>query len=351
MSVGGTASERAGEGTGAASAAAPGPFVRTVLGDVAPETLGRVNYHEHLFQTTPLLPGDELDDEDLSRGETESMRDAGIDSMIDATPWGLGRDPAAVARISRATGVRVVATAGFHREAHYPGREDVLTLAADEIAAQCLRELTVGQAAVDALAGAAVPSIAEDVALGPDGAPVRAGILKAGIGYWSFTPFEQRVLEGVAAAHRATGAPVMVHLEHGTCAHEVLDRLADRGVAEHRVVLAHIDRSPDPILYGELAARGAFLGCDGAARLKDHPESALIAAIAAACEAGYGGSILLGGDVARRSRYSAYGGMPGIAYLTARFAPRLASRVGDEAIRGFLTDNPRRLLAWSQPHD
>ena len=32
--------------------------VRTVRGDVAPGSLGRVNYHEHLFQVTPLLPGD-----------------------------------------------------------------------------------------------------------------------------------------------------------------------------------------------------------------------------------------------------------------------------------------------------
>ena len=32
--------------------------VRTVLGEVPAATLGRTDYHEHLFQVSPLLPGD-----------------------------------------------------------------------------------------------------------------------------------------------------------------------------------------------------------------------------------------------------------------------------------------------------
>jgi hypothetical protein len=48
--------------------------VRTVLGDVPTERLGRCDYHEHLFQASPLLVGDELDDEQASRQEAESLR-------------------------------------------------------------------------------------------------------------------------------------------------------------------------------------------------------------------------------------------------------------------------------------
>ena len=63
---------------------APIGTVKTVLGENDAWSLGRTNYHEHLFQITPLLPADE--------------------------------------RISRATGVHVVATTGGHREARYaPG--------------------------------------------------------------------------------------------------------------------------------------------------------------------------------------------------------------------------------------
>jgi hypothetical protein len=78
--------------------------VRTVLGDVPMERLGRCDYHEHLFQASPLLVGDELDDEQASRQEAESLRRAGIDAFVDATPTGLGRNPGSVARISQSAG-------------------------------------------------------------------------------------------------------------------------------------------------------------------------------------------------------------------------------------------------------
>jgi len=55
--------------------------------------------------------------------------------------------------------------------------------------------------------------------------------------------------------------------------------------------------------------------------------------------------LLLGGDVARRTRYVAYGGMPGLAYLPRRFLPRLRAEVGDDVVATLLVDNPARLLA------
>lgn len=67
--------------------------VRTVLGDIPSERLGRCDYHEHLFQVSQLLVGDELDDEQASMQEAEALRRGGIDALIDATPTGLGRNP------------------------------------------------------------------------------------------------------------------------------------------------------------------------------------------------------------------------------------------------------------------
>ena len=73
-------------------------LVRTVLGDIDPALLGRVDYHEHLFQVSPLLPGDELDDERASGEEATLLQASGFEAMVDATPFGLARDPAALAR-------------------------------------------------------------------------------------------------------------------------------------------------------------------------------------------------------------------------------------------------------------
>lgn len=308
--------------------------VRTVLGDVPVGDLGRVNYHEHLFQVSPLLPGDELADEPASQAEAASLLSSGFDTMVDATPIGLGRNPEAVARISSATGLTVVATTGAHRDAHYPTGHWLRDLDAQALTALFVADLTTGMPRVDG---------SGERATGPDGAPVHAGALKAGVGYWSISGFERAILDAVAAAHTATGAPVMVHLEFCTAAHEVLNILEQGGVASNRVVLAHADRNPDAGLHLDLAARGAFLGYDGMARPRTRTDAELLDLTAEVVAAG--ASVLLGGDVARSTRYVAYGGMPGLAYLAQRYLPRLAERIGDDAVRNILTDNAHRWLA------
>jgi predicted metal-dependent phosphotriesterase family hydrolase len=311
--------------------------IRTVLGDVSPGDLGRVNYHEHLFQVSPLLVGDELADEQASQEEAASLAASGFDAMVDATPVGLGRNPEAVARVSAATGLSVVATTGAHREAHYAADHFLREYGDSELADLFTADLLEGMPALD---GGTTP------AFGPDGEHVRAGVLKAGVDYWAISAFERAVLGGIARAHERTGAPVMVHLEFCTAAHDVLDLLERDGVPPHRVVLAHADRNPDAGLHVELAARGAFLGYDGMARPRTRTDAELLDLTARVVEAGAGGSVLLGGDVARSTRYAAYGGMPGLAYLGDRYLPRLIDRIGDEAVRGILVANAGRWLTW-----
>ncbi|MEV7632449.1 aryldialkylphosphatase [Microbacterium sp. NPDC089318] len=320
-------------------------LVRTVLGDVDPGSLGRLDYHEHLFQLSPLLPGDELDDEQASGAEAASLKHSGIDAMIDATPVGLGRNPAAVARISASTGLGVVATTGRHREAHYGDAHPMQAWDAERLAALFIADVQTGMAVDDAL----IPeSGAVAVARTPDGQPVRAGMLKGGVGYWSISAFERTTIDALSSAHRATGAPVMMHLEFCTAAHEVLDLLAAEGVASDRVVLAHADRDPDAGLHASLAERGAYLGYDGFARSRTRSDAELLQLTASVVADGWSERILLGGDVARRTRYLAYGGMPGLAYLGDRYLPRLRALIGDEAVNGMLVDNPARLLPLSR---
>ena len=303
-------------------------FARTVLGDVPVRRLGRLNAHEHAFQVSPLLPGDELADEAASTSEFELLRESGFDAVIDATPVGLGRQPEALARVAAASDLHIIAATGMHRDAHYAG-SSLLELSASERAELFVRDIAEGMPAGDT-----------------GGAPtdVQAGIAKVGIDYWQITPAEEATIEAIAEAHTETRVPVLVHLEFCTAAHEVLDRFLSLGVVESAIVLSHADRNPDPGLHAELMARGAWLGYDGVARPKTRTDDELLTLTERVLERGPN-RVMLGGDVARSSRYVAYGGMPGLQYLGDRYLPRLRERVGSVAVETMLVTNPAAFLS------
>ena len=312
-------------------------IIRTVLGDIEPSQLGVLDYHEHLFQRSPLLPGDELDDEGRSGLEAQLLFDGGVAAIIDATPTGLGRDVEATARISMNTDLTVIHTTGAHHGGHYTLGHSLLERTSKQLTELFLSDIRGGFRLDDGTP-----------ATTPDGRLIRAGIVKAGIRYWSIGAFELRVLEAVAATSLATSCAIMVHLDYGSATHEVLDLLEALGVAANRVVLAHIDRNLDSGLHSDLAARGAYLGYDGMARHSEAPDSAILECLERVVHSGGAERLLVGGDVARRSRYLGYGGMPGLEYLPKRFLPRLRDCIDESTYDLVTTGNGSRLLSMPE---
>lgn len=293
------------------------PIVRTVLGDIDPASLGATDAHDHAFFASPLLAGQELDDLDKAIEEVRTLAAAGASAFVDWTPLGLGRDLDALRVVSKATGVHIVASTGVHREAHYAPDHPLRRESEDELEAR----------------------FSADVASGSGG-------IKVGADYHRLSPFEQTVFEAAAAAHRRTGAPVLVHTELGTHGAEILERLA--GVEP--IVLAHIDRNPDAAVHAELAAAGAYLEYDGPGRAKYWPDSTILQLIADVTERGHADRLLCGGDLAGRHMSRAYGGGPGMDYVFAQFKPRLERELGVELSRQIFVDNPARAFAF-EPRD
>lgn len=304
-------------------------IIRTVLGDVPPSRLGRTDVHEHLLMASPLLAGDELDDVGRSAAEAAEMRDAGMDALVELTPMGLGRDPGGVAEIARRSGLHIVLATGVHRDAHYGPCHWVRTVPDDVLADAFTRDLLLGCAAAD----------------GEPQTSIRAGVIKVGIGYWNISALERRVLTAAAEAHHRTGAAIICHLERGSAAHEAMAVLTGLGVAPDRVALAHLDRNPDPGLHAELASAGVYICYDGPGRTKDWPDSVILSCLLKVASSGYASRLLLGADVARRSRFRLYGGLPGLRYLPERFVPRVTAAGGADLVAAILVNNPARLLA------
>jgi phosphotriesterase-related protein len=291
-------------------------IIRTVRGDIAPAELGPCDAHEHLFLVTPAQPGDEYSEVAKAIEEAETLRAAGGRALVDWTPIGLGRDLDGLRAVSEATGLHIVAATGIHRDVHYAADDPLRARGEDSLAERFVADLE------------------------------RCGIIKVGASYHAITPFEEKVFTAAAAAHAQLGVPVCVHTEHGTMGLAIVERLRGLGVRPERVILAHVDRNPDPGEHAETAAAGAWLQLDGPGRTKYWPDSTILALIAELVERGHAGRLLLGGDTGRRSMMRAYGGGPGLDYVFARFKPRLERELGRELSERIFVANPARAFAF-----
>ncbi|CAM5680457.1 phosphotriesterase family protein [Streptomyces griseorubiginosus] len=299
--------------------------VRTVEGDVPGGLLGVCDAHDHLFFGSPRLPGQELRSRSAALAELAAFAAQGGGTVVQWTPYGLGRRAADLPALSRESGVRIVAATGLHQAVHY----DDATLAGlrGRLAEVFVAELTEG--------------------IGTSG--VRAGLIKVAGGFHALDAHARWTMTAAAEAHHATGAPIAVHLELGTGALDVLDLLCgELGAPPHRVVLGHLNRSPDLTVHREAAASGCYLAFDGPSRTHHATDWRMPDAVRALAEAGHGDRLLLGGDTTTAAARSVNGG-PGMPYLLRRVRPRLAVELGEEAVRRILTDNPGRAFAVEWP--
>jgi phosphotriesterase-related protein len=307
--------------------------VVTVLGPIPASELGVTDAHDHLFLRSPALPGQEFDDIDRATEEVASGKGSGLQAIVEVTPIGLGRRPASMRAVAEATGIQIVAATGYHRDAHYPDGHWVRKASVEVLAERILTDLQQGMHPDDWLGSAPLDS-------------ARAGVIKAGASYQRISPLEERRLEAAAAGSLQTGAPILVHTEIGTCAHEIIDLLTRNGVRADRIILAHLDRNPDFELHSEVAQRGVKLEYDTPGRIKYRPDSELLDLIEAMVDAGHANAIMLGLDLGQKDYFRAYGGGPGLPYLMQTFVPRLRKRVAPPADRMILVDNPADAFAW-----
>ncbi|GAA2065533.1 phosphotriesterase [Catenulispora yoronensis] len=302
-------------------------MIRTVLGDIAPETLGVTDSHDHLFFASRKLPGQELDDAGAAEAELRAFADAGGQALAQWTPMGLNRRAEDLPDLSRSTGVHLVAATGLHQAAHY--RPELLPLLLDGLADRFVAELTEG--------------LRRDA--DPDGPPLpaRAGLIKIAGDFHHLDTHAETVFEAAAAAHHATGSAIAVHLEGGTHPLGVLAELHGKHrVPASSIILGHLNRFPDPAPHREAAEAGAWLGLDGPSRANHATDWRLFDLLRALTEAGHADRVLLGGDTTSAAARAASGGGPGIPYLLTGIRARVIRDLGADTADAFFRRNPAR---------
>jgi len=241
---------RAGTVSDLQTAGGPSAAVQTVRGPVAAERLGRSLLHEHIFIASPegivnhnhTWGGAWWDEETRVAAAVRALRgvrEAGIETIVDPTAFGLGRNVHRIARVNAEVDVNIVVCTGLYAFLEVPAFFKYRP--AEDLAAIFQRELEVGI----------------------DDTGVRAAFLKCAIESYGVIGDVPLILDAIGLAAVATGAPVMVHTNG---AHQTgrlaLAELTARGVAPDRIVIAHAGDSNDLEYLRFLAEAGAMLGFD-----------------------------------------------------------------------------------------
>src|SRR5215472_8206892 len=179
------------------------PYVPTTAGQTNTEELGVVFMHEHVFIRTeafqwgwPGFGGWYADTELAAAHERLSqLHRTGVDTILDMTVPGLGRDPALVARAAEGTGLKVMFATGYYTydnlpfPFHYRGPGKILD--GDDRLLESLFE--------------------RDVTEGIGDTGFRAAVLKIVTDEQGMTEDVERLAVAVANVAGRTGVPVCTH--------------------------------------------------------------------------------------------------------------------------------------------
>lgn len=333
-----------------------GTAVQTVMGPVAPNRLGHVQMHEHLIcdlsryvtdpDDTPLALHNafaartdrrhshdmRLDEPDVAAAELADFVALGGGTIVEATPLGLGRDPAALRQIAERSGAHVVMGSGYYVSAFHP--PVLAARSADEITEEIVGDLVDGVADTG----------------------IRAGIIGEIGMSWPTDPVEERVLAAAARAQAATGVALLVHPgRHRDAPRRHVETVVAAGGDPTRTIMSHVDRTLfelDDMLA--LADTGCVLEFDlfGTETSYYPPDpsvdlpndGARVRMIRALVEAGHGDRIVIAQDICRKTQLTRYGG-EGYGHILRRVLPLMTARgLTPDDVDRMIRQAPRRLL-------
>lgn len=293
---------------------------------LALEHLGRLRYDPFLFKDN-LVHGDI----DLAFEELFPFQALGGRTIVDPTNVSIGRDPRALQRIARRSGLNVIMGSGYYTEISLGKAFRKRTV--DDLTDEIVREVRDG--------------------VGDTG--VRAGLIGEIGTSAPMTLAEESSLRAAARAQGFTGAPLMVHLDGwGREGHRVLDIVEEEQGDLHRTILCHMNPSwHDTDYQRSLAERGAYIEYDMLGMTYVYPsakaspdDASALKGIRALMDAGFLGRVLISQDVFMKSMLKKYGGL-GYTHVLDTLGPQFrASGITPEHRLAMLVENPKRVLAF-----
>jgi phosphotriesterase-related protein len=318
------------------------PSIQTVRGPVETSELGPTLMHEHIFvlsaeilQNYPEAWGDEELRVAEAVARMKQLEASGVRTVVDLTVIGLGRYIPRIQRIAAQTGINIIVATGIYTYNDIPFYFHF-------------------QGPGTAMGGPEfmIDMFVRDIERGIADTGVRAGMLKCATDTPGVTTGVERVLRAVAQAHRQTGVPISTHT------HAVSKRgleqqriFREEGVDLTRVVIGHSGDTTDLDYLEELIANGSYLGMDRFGIDVILPFEQRVNTVAAMCERGHAGKMVLSHDAACFNDWLPERALPSVLpnwhymHIHNDVIPALKKRgVTDEQIHTMMLDNPRAIF-------
>lgn len=275
-----------------------------------------------------------LNDIKIAEEELLEFKKAGGDTIVDATPKEIGRDPEALRDISRLTGLNIIAGCGYYTYDTHP--KDMNNKTVKDITNEILNDIKIGMNDTGIKAGA----------IGELGTSEE------------IYPNEKKVLIASAKAQTETGVAIIVHTyPWGKKGLEVLDILSKNGAKLNKVSICHIDVEIDLEYCKKIIKSGAYIEFDnfgkeyyidkryrgfaGGVFTRDIER---VKAVKDLIGSGYLSNILISCDVCLKTLLHRYGGW-GYDHVLSNIVPMMREEgVTDKQMNILLKENPKKFL-------
>jgi phosphotriesterase-related protein len=317
--------------------------VNTVRGPIDAGALGATLMHEHVFVRSPEVATnwptgwDRATQVARAVERLQELKEAGIDTIVDLTVVGLGRDIEPIQEVAAQVDLNIVVATGLYTYNDLPHYFDY-------------RGAPFRPSGVDMLD----EFFLYDIENGISGSGVRPGILKCATDKPGLTPGVERILRAVARVHRHSGLPISTHTDTRT--RRGLDQqrvFADEGVDLSRVVIGHSGDSTDLDYLGELLRAGSTLGMDRFGVDAYCTTEQRVETVARLCEDDWARYMVLSHDAGCHMDWFDDDFLHQVQpnwnflHISTDVLPAMRARgVSEEHIHAMLVENPRRILDY-----
>lgn len=303
--------------------------------------LGLTLMHEHIILVNHEIeanyPGRWNPDVEIPKAirKLTELKGQGVDTVVDLTVLGLGRNVELIRQIVEPTGLNVIVATGAYYFDELPFFFRNRGPGSFHDGPELLDEF-----------------FTQDLEQGIAGTGVRAGILKCVTDVRGVTPDVERVLRATARVHRSTGKPISTHTHAHT--RRGLDQqrvFREEGVDLSRIVIGHCGDTTDLEYLTTLMDAGSYIGMDrfGLDTFLATPQR--VATVAELVRLGYASRMVLSHDTTCFSMsYESPQREQKLPDWNHRFLldsviPMLRERgVGQDAIDQMLVHNPRAIF-------